>query len=112
METLDHLSQPVAFATAPLGVPESSSRPLGRNGSNSSDTDIEENARSHHPQARGQTKVLSPDLSFATAYEGENGRDIAKSTRHTQSASVVDLRNEFDEIAEEGQCLHHFKVHG
>jgi len=99
MEALDHMSQPVAFATARLGFSESSQRVLGREGSNSSDTDMEESGRSRRAFTRGQPKTLSPDASFATAVDGETGRDMAKSYRNSQS--VIDLRNEFDEIAEE-----------
>ncbi|ETW85503.1 hypothetical protein HETIRDRAFT_414518 [Heterobasidion irregulare TC 32-1] len=99
MEVLDHLSQPVAFATASLGLPESSRRALGREGSNSSDTDYEDVGRSRRARASGQSRVLSPDNSFATAYDGEISRDTTKSTRIKQS--VIDPRNDFDEIVDE-----------
>ncbi|KAI0062238.1 hypothetical protein BV25DRAFT_1825669 [Artomyces pyxidatus] len=99
MERLEHVSQPVAFATAPLGLAESSNRELGRNGSYSSDTDAEDNGRSRRTFTKGQSRVLSPDNSFATAYDGEDGREVTKSTRVKQS--VIDLRNDFDEIAED-----------
>ncbi|KAI0315519.1 hypothetical protein OF83DRAFT_1164757 [Amylostereum chailletii] len=95
MEALDHLAQPVAFATASLGLTEPSRKPFGRHGSQSSDTDAEEGSRSRKSLTKGQSKRVSPDNSFATAYDG----DMAKSTRVGQS--VIDLRNDFDEIAEE-----------
>lgn len=104
MEVLDHLSQPVAFATASLGLPESSRRALGREGSNSSDTDYEDVGRSRRARASGQSRVLSPDNSFATAYDGEISRDTTKSTRIKQS--VIDPRNDFDEIVDEGEQKH------
>ncbi|KAA1471263.1 hypothetical protein DENSPDRAFT_837220 [Dentipellis sp. KUC8613] len=103
LETLDHLSQAVAFATAPLS-PESSQKRLLKEGSTGSDTDLEDTGRSRKTFARGQSRVVSPDASFATAFDGENGRDLTKSTRakpSTISQSVIDLRNDFDEIAEE-----------
>lgn len=104
METLDHLSQPVAFATASLGFHEVSRRNLKREGSNSSDTDVEDTIRSRKGFARGQSKALSPDNSFATAYDGDAGgarSAMAKSSRISQS--IVDLRNDFDEIVDEGE---------
>ncbi|THH14708.1 hypothetical protein EW146_g5654 [Bondarzewia mesenterica] len=99
MEVLDHLSQPVGFATASLGLPESSRRALGREGSGGSDTDYEDASRSRRGLVKGQSRLLSPDNSFATAYDGDVGRGMAKSTRIKQS--VVDLRNDFDEIVDE-----------
>ncbi|EIM90410.1 uncharacterized protein STEHIDRAFT_145494 [Stereum hirsutum FP-91666 SS1] len=102
METLDHLSQPVAFATASLGFHEVSRRTLKREGSNSSDTDVEDTIRSRKGFARGQSRALSPDNSFATAYDGDAGgarSTMAKSSRISQS--IVDLRNDFDEIVDE-----------
>lgn len=104
METLDHLSQPVAFATASLGFHEVSRRTLKREGSNSSDTDVEDTIRSRKGFARGQSRALSPDNSFATAYDGDAGgarSTMAKSSRISQS--IVDLRNDFDEIVDEGE---------
>ncbi|KAI0049664.1 hypothetical protein FA95DRAFT_1646603 [Auriscalpium vulgare] len=96
MEALDNVSQPVAFATTPLGLTDSAH---GRNGSSSSDTDPEDNARSRRTLTRGQSRTLSPDNSFATAYGGDDAKEVAKSSRVQQS--VIDLRNDFDEIAEE-----------
>ena len=104
MELLDHLSQPIVFTTASLGLPESSHRVLGREESNSCDTDYEDVGRFRHSCAPGQSQVLSPDNSFATAYDGKISRDVMKSTCIKQS--VIDPQNDFDEIVDEGEQKH------
>ena len=101
MEHLDHVSQPLAFATASLGLGDSPKRDLGRNGSYSSDTDTEGSGRSRRTLLGGRSKTHSPDGSSPTTNDGANGSGAAKSSQLGQS--VIDLRNEFDEIAEEGE---------
>ncbi|KAI0262922.1 hypothetical protein BC834DRAFT_925082 [Gloeopeniophorella convolvens] len=97
MEHLDHVAQPLAFATASLGYTESSQRELGRNGSYSSDTDTDgSGGRSRRLLGGGTPKSRSPEGS---ALEDIHEVDAAKSSRVRQS--VIDLRNEFDEIGEE-----------
>jgi hypothetical protein len=106
MEQLDHVAQPVAFATASLGFAESPQRELGRNGSYgsySSDTDTEGSGRPRRALFGGRTKPQSPDGSSPTTRNDTHGPDATKSSQLRQS--VIDLRNEFDEIAEEGEYL-------
>ncbi|TFY81968.1 hypothetical protein EWM64_g2048 [Hericium alpestre] len=101
LETLDHLSQAVAFATAPLS-PDASQRRVKQDGSTGSDTDIEDNSRSKRALGRGRSKLGSPDASFATAYDGDGAKDLGKSVRMKQSKRpAVDAGDGFDEIAEE-----------
>jgi len=84
---LDNLSQPVAFATAPLGQDETPySRDLHRDGSLSSDTDIEEGIATRLSRKIGLTKRTS-DNSFMTTREDSFANK-------TQS----NLRQEFDEV--------------
>jgi hypothetical protein len=103
MEQLDHVAQPLAFATASLGLADSSQRESGRNGSYSSDTDTDGSARPRRALLGGRTKAQSPGGSSPTPHDHAHGQDAAKSSRLGQS--VIDLRNEFDEIAEEGESL-------
>ena len=99
MEQLDHVSQPLAFATASLGLSESLQREQGRNGSYSSDTDTDGSGRHRRAILGGRPKAQSPDGSSPTTVDDTHG----KSSPLRQS--VIDLRSEFDEIAEEGECL-------
>lgn len=101
MEQLDHVAQPLAFATAPLGLGDSPRRDLGRNGSYSSDTDTEGSGRARRTFLGSRSKTHSPDGSSPTTIDGANGSGVAKSSHLGQS--TIDLRNEFDEIAEEGE---------
>lgn len=103
MEQLDHVAQPLAFATASLGTLESPQRETGRNGSYSSDTDTEGSGRHRRALFGGRSKARSPDGPSMTTLDDTQGPDAAKSSPLRQS--VIDLRNEFDEIAEEGECL-------
>jgi len=95
MEQLDHVSQPLAFATASLGHSESLQRELGRNGSYSSDTDTDGSGQHRRALLGARSKAQSPDVSSPTTVDDAHG----KSSPLRQS--VIDLRNEFDEIAEE-----------
>jgi DNA repair exonuclease SbcCD ATPase subunit len=99
MEHLDHVSQPLAFVTTSLGLTESPQRDLGRNGSYSSDTDTEGSARSRRAFLGSRSKAQSPDGSSPTILDDARLADATKSSHLRQS--VIDLRNEFDEIAEE-----------
>lgn len=101
MEHLDHVSQPLAFATTSLGLTESPQHDLGRNGSYSSDTDTEGSARSRRLFLGRRSKAQSPEGSSPTMPDDAR---IADPSHLRQS--VIDLRNEFDEIAEEGACLY------
>jgi hypothetical protein len=104
MEHLDHVSQPLAFVTTSLGLTESPQRDLGRNGSYSSDTDTEGSARSRRAFLGSRSKAQSPDGSSPTILDDARLADATKSSHLRQS--VIDLRNEFDEIAEEGAYLY------
>ena len=88
MERLDTLAQPVAFATASLGLAE----PKGHSSQSSTESDD-----SDMPRSNRKSRKPARDDTFMTAHEGELGRSV--------KASVVDLKNEFDEIAEEGNYL-------
>src|SRR5579863_3222546 len=99
MEQLDHVSQPLAFATASLGLANSPKR----NGSYSSDTDTEGSGRIRRTLLGGRTKAPSPEGLSSTTLDGAPGPDAARPSNLGQS--VIDLRNEFDEIAEEGEYL-------
>ncbi|KAH9053874.1 hypothetical protein EDB87DRAFT_1676692 [Lactarius vividus] len=90
MEHLDHVSQPLAFVTTSLGLTESPQRDLGRNGSYSSDTDTEGSARSRRAFLDGSSPTTMDDARLPDATKASHLRQ-----------SVIDLRNEFDEIAEE-----------
>jgi hypothetical protein len=103
MEHLDHVSQPLAFVTTSLGLAESPQRDLARNGSYSSDTDTEGSARSRRAFLGSRSKAQSPANSSPTTLDDARLPDATKASHLRQS--VVDLRNEFDEIAEEGACL-------
>lgn len=97
MEQLDHVAQPLAFATASLGLAGSPKR----NGSYSSDTDTEGSGRTRRTLLGGRTKAQSSEGLASTTLDDAHGPDAAKSTNLRQS--VIDLRSEFDEIAEEGK---------
>ncbi|KAH9028163.1 hypothetical protein EDB84DRAFT_1563196 [Lactarius hengduanensis] len=99
MEHLDHVSQPLAFVTTSLGLTESPQRDLGRNGSYSSDTDTEGSARSRRAFLGSRSKAQSPGSSSPTTIDDARLPDATKASHLRQS--VIDLRNEFDEIAEE-----------
>ncbi|KAI0029823.1 hypothetical protein K488DRAFT_23276, partial [Vararia minispora EC-137] len=88
MERLDHLAKPVAFATASLGL--GSNLEFGRRSTHSSDTED-----SDRPRKGSMKQTLSPDNSFSTAYDGETAKS------HGAKQPVIDLRGDFDEIAEE-----------
>lgn len=103
MEQLDHVAQPLAFATASLGPIDSPQREMGRNGSYSSDTDTEGSSRNRRTFFGGRSKAQSPDSTSPTTLDDAYGPDAAKSSPLKQS--VIDLRSEFDEIAEEGEWL-------
>lgn len=96
MEQLDHVAQPLAFATASLGLASSPKR----NGSYSSDTDTEGSGRTRRTLLGGRTKAQSSEVASTTP-DDAHGPDAAKSSNLKQS--VTDLRSEFDEIAEEGK---------
>jgi hypothetical protein len=97
MEQLDHVAQPLAFATASLGLADSPKR----NGSYSSDTDTEGSGRTRRTFLGGRTKAHSSEGLSSTSLDDAHGPDAVKSSNLRQS--VIDLRNEFDEIAEEGE---------
>ena len=97
MEQLDHVSQPLAFATASLGLSESLQREQGRNGSYSSDTDTDGSGRHRRAILGSRPKAQSPDGSSPTIVDDAHASPLRQ--------SVIDLRNEFDEIAEEGGYL-------
>lgn len=103
MEHLDHVSQPLAFVTTSLGLTESPQRDLARNGSYSSDTDTDGSARSRRAFLGSRSKAQSPANSSPTAIDDARLPDATKASHIRQS--VIDLRNEFDEIAEEGAYL-------
>ena len=104
MEHLDHVSQPLAFVTTSLGLSESPQRDLARNGSYSSDTDTEGSARSKRGFLGRSSKAQSPEGSSPTTLDDARLPDATKASQLRQSA--IDLRNEFDEIAEEGAYIH------
>ena len=87
MERLDVLAQPVAFATASLGLADPK-------GSSQSSTESDD---SDMPRSNRKSRKPARDDTFMTAHEG----DLGRSTK----ASVVDLKGDFDEIAEEGDCF-------
>ena len=99
MEQLDHVAQPLAFATVSLGLADSPKR----NGSYSSDTDTEGSGRTRRTLLGGRTKAQSSEGLASTTLDDAHGPDAAKSSNLRQS--VIDLRSEFDEIAEEGEYL-------
>jgi len=99
MEQLDHVSQPLAFATASLGLTESSQRELNRNGSYSSDTDTDGSVRHRRALLGSRQKAQSPDGTSPATLDDPHSPDAAKPSHLGQS--VIDIRNEFDEIAEE-----------
>ncbi|KAL1665261.1 hypothetical protein GGF50DRAFT_53073 [Schizophyllum commune] len=82
---LDNLSQPVAFATAPLESPDARSahRKLQRDGSLSSDTDGEENMMSRLTKRLGMSRpsTLAHELQRppANAYSGDTENDWSSS---------------------------------
>ncbi|GBE82488.1 hypothetical protein SCP_0408720 [Sparassis crispa] len=84
---LDYLSQPVAFATAPLAPPSASAhrRHGGRDPSSSSDTDVEDPISKRLSRGIGlvkaaRSKILSRHDSSATASDSEGGRAAGPST--------------------------------
>ena len=79
---LEHLSQPVAFAIAPLGPPEnghSSSR--RRDPSSSSDTDIEDTISRTLSRGVGfvkaaSSKMLTRNDSYPLSSDSDSGRNV------------------------------------
>lgn len=86
MERLDVLAQPVAFATASLGLADPNKGHSSQSSTESDDSDM--------PRSNRKSRKPARDDTFMTAHEGELGRSV--------KASVVDLKGDFDEIAEEG----------
>ncbi|KAH9951394.1 hypothetical protein B0H21DRAFT_685234, partial [Amylocystis lapponica] len=103
---LDYLSQPVAFATAPLAPPSASvSHPAGRrrDGNSSSDTDIEDPISRRLSRGIGlmkaaRSKMLTRNDSSATASDSDGGR-AGPSTfpPKPQPLHAIDLRDDWDE---------------
>ncbi|KAF8162995.1 hypothetical protein B0H34DRAFT_794745 [Crassisporium funariophilum] len=106
---LDNLSQPVAFATAPLGNPETSNEPSSsankiedhrrRDGSLSSDTDVDEPIFSKFTRRIGMSREGS-----LTGRAGRSGRNIT--TKGKQPSHLEDDNlDEYDDFLEEGDDL-------
>ncbi|KZT69081.1 hypothetical protein DAEQUDRAFT_738400 [Daedalea quercina L-15889] len=76
---LDYLSQPVAFATAPLAPPSPAEGSRRRDGSSSSDTDLEEAISKRISRGIGlvkaaRSRMLTRHDSSATTSDSESGR--------------------------------------
>ncbi|KAL1709880.1 hypothetical protein EV121DRAFT_252482 [Schizophyllum commune] len=97
---LDNLSQPVAFATAPLESPDARSahRKLQRDGSLSSDTDGEENMMSRLTKRLGMSRpsTLAHELQRppANAYSGDTENDWSSSDDDSLSGSFLFIPSE------------------
>lgn len=79
------MSQPAAFASAPIGYPPR------RDASSSSDTDVEDGfATRISKKIGGLTKLASENASYMTARDGSFSRNV-------QSA-VPNLKEELDEV--------------
>lgn len=100
---LDNLSQPVAFATAPLGSAEGSTpaaqRALRRDGSLSSDTDIED------PMATRFTRRIGMGKNVKVKTDRSLGATSKLDALKGARAPSVDLGEDGfdDDIFEEGQ---------
>jgi len=85
-ELLENMSQPAAFASAPIGYP-----PPRRDASSSSDTDVEDGfATRITKKIGGLTKRASENASFMTARDGSFSRGV--------QSEVPSLRQDFDEV--------------
>ncbi|KAI9434007.1 hypothetical protein H4582DRAFT_2185439 [Lactarius indigo] len=94
MEHLDHVSQPLAFATTSLGLTESPQRDIGRNGSYSSDTDTEGSARSRRAFLGSRSKAQSPDSSSPTTIDDARLPDATKAS-HLRTEEDYDSSDSF-----------------
>lgn len=99
---LDYLSQPVAFATAPLAPPSPGEGSRRRDGSSSSDTDLEDVISKRFSRGIGlvkaaRSRMLTRHDSSATASDSENGRagSSAFPPRPIQEAVRDDWDDEF-----------------
>ena len=99
---LDNLSQPVAFATVPLGAPDTNSPTADpkaqdnrRDGNLSSDTDIDEPIFSKFTRKIGMTREGS-----GGARSKRDGQSLASSSR---TSSYDD--DDFEDFLEEGWVL-------
>lgn len=97
---LDNLSQPVAFATAPLEAPGARSphRKLQRDGSLSSDTDGEENMMSRLTKRLGMSRpsTLAHELQRppANTFQGDTDNDWSESDEESLSGSFLFIPSE------------------
>jgi hypothetical protein len=90
---LENISQPVAFASAPLGYPTNPPYPR-RDAGSSSDTEIDD----------GLATRLSKKIGFGRSYDASALTTREGSPRKTQ-VTVSNLRQDFDEVlADEGPC--------
>lgn len=76
---LDYLSQPVAFATAPLAPPSPGEMSRRRDGSSSSDTDLEDVISKRISRGIGlvkaaRSRMLTRHDTSTTISDSENGR--------------------------------------
>lgn len=101
---LDYLSQPVAFATAPLAPPSPGEGSRRRDGSSSSDTDLEDVISKRISRGIGlvkaaRSRMLTRHDTSTTTADSENGRPGPSTfpPRPTQEAVRDDWDEEFGE---------------
>ncbi|KAI0957112.1 hypothetical protein AcW1_005608 [Taiwanofungus camphoratus] len=93
---LDYLSQPVAFATAPLAPPNASpTQSRRRDGSSSSDTDIEDPISRRLSRGIGlvkaaRSRMLTRNSSSGTVSDSDSGRAAGPSTFPPRSPPPID----------------------
>lgn len=103
---LDYLSQPVAFATAPLSASMSKSR---RDGGSSSDTDIEDPISRNISRginlikATGSRILTRHDSSSNVADLGNKHAGLSK--RSTADSDPAEISDDWDDDVEE-ECAH------
>jgi len=97
-ELLENISQPVAFASAPLGYQTNSPYPRRDTGS-SSDTDIDDGLATRLSKKIGLTR-RTPDTSFSAAREGSFTRKSQATVSNLQQDLDEVFANEDDDLAE------------
>lgn len=102
---LDNLSQPVAFATVPLGHPETPNTPsspdktddLRHDGSLSSDTDVDEPIFSKFTRRIGMSREGSRNGRF-----GDSSRNLPRNDKRPEHEFDPSLEEYSEDFLEEG----------
>lgn len=96
---LEHLSQPVAFAIAPLGPPENGrSSPRRRDTSSSSDTDVEDTISRTLSRGVGFVKAARSKMLIRNdSYPPSSDSDSGRNTFPPKSSTATSFDDDWDD---------------